>query len=250
MVAKQLQKKANSVLGLATGDTPKKLYKQLIEKYRENKIDFSEVTTFNLDEYFGLRPEHPQSYRSFMQEYFFSQINIPSSQTFVPNGLTSDVENYGAKYEAQIDSAGGIDLQILGIGRDGHIGFNEPGSSLGSLTRVKALTSETISDNARFFNTKEQVPHLAITMGVGSILKAKTCLLLAFGSAKSKAVMEMIEGPITSQVTASALQLHPQTVVFLDEEAAEKLARKKYYHEAEAAQKQLEIFSSDNTPLP
>jgi glucosamine-6-phosphate deaminase len=224
-----VRKKPNCVLGLATGSTPIGLYKELIRMSHEEGLDFSQVTTFNLDEYVGLGPDHDQSYRYFMEKQLFSQLKARPRITYVPNGMAEDPEEYCAEYEKMIRDAGGIDLQVLGIGRDGHIGFNEPSSSLGSRTRLKTLTEETIQDNARFFATIEDVPRFAITMGVGTIFEANRCVLMASGLNKAKVVAQAVEGPVTAQVTASALQLHRDTIVILDEDAAMELERKAYY---------------------
>jgi glucosamine-6-phosphate deaminase len=239
-VANLVRTKRPAVLGLATGSSPLGLYRELIRQHREEGLDFSEVTTFNLDEYVGLGATHPQSYRHFMQQNLFDAINIPPHRTHVPDGRTLDFANYGARYEQLIREAGGIDLQILGIGTDGHIAFNEPGSSLGSRTRVKTLAPETVRDNARFFGSEDLVPRLSITMGVGTILEAKTCLLVAMGESKAQAMRDTIEGPVTAQVTASALQLHRDVICVLDEAAGSLLARKEYYRSVEQAQLLLE----------
>ncbi len=239
-VAKLLHTKPKCVLGLATGGSPLGLYRELIRLHREEQLDFSQVTTFNLDEYVGLAPEHPQSYRHFMQTNLFEHLNIPREQTHLPDGLTCDIAQSCEQYEQAIRAAGGIDLQILGIGTDGHIAFNEPGSSLGGRTRVKSLAHETIRDNARFFGSEAGVPRLAITMGVGTILESRQCIIMAMGANKAEAIRDTVEGPLTSQVTASALQLHPQALCILDEPAASLLKRKAYYQEAEAGQVLLE----------
>ena len=175
-----------------------------------------------------------------MQVHLFSQININPVNTHVPDGRAVDFEAHCRQYEHQIVDAGGIDLQILGIGSDGHIAFNEPGSSLGSRTRLKTLASETIRDNARFFGGEDKVPRLAVTMGVGTILESRRCLLLAFGTHKAAAVRDTIEGPVPAQVTASALQLHREVICLLDEPAASQLSRRAYYAEVEQAQAHLE----------
>lgn len=240
LVAQLIRKKPRAILGLATGGTPLRLYQELIRMHQEEGLDFSRITSFNLDEYVGLPPTHPQSYRHFMYENLFRHINIDIRNTHVPDGRALDYDTYGAQYEAMIQEAGGIDLQILGIGRDGHIAFNEPGSSLGSRTRLKTLAPETVRDNARFFGSEDQVPRLAITMGVGSILDSKKCLLLAFGSEKADAIAATVEGPVTAQVTASALQFHQDVVAILDEEAASKLQRRSYYNEVEEAHRLLQ----------
>lgn len=235
-VANMVRRKPTCVLGLATGGTVLGMYAELIRMHREEGVDFSRVRTFNLDEYVGLGPDHPQSYRYFMQKNFFDQINIDVRNTHVPDGRALDFEAHCEQYEKMIVEAGGIDLQVLGIGSDGHIAFNEPGSSLGSRTRLKTLTSETRRDNARFFGSEEEVPHLAITMGVGTICESKRCLLLAAGDSKARAIRDAVEGPVTAQVTASALQLHREVVCVLDEEAARLLERRNYYQEVERAQ--------------
>jgi glucosamine-6-phosphate deaminase len=239
-VAELIRKKPNCVLGLATGSTPLAAYRELIRLHREEQLDFSQVTTFNLDEYVGLGPTHPQSYRHFMQQNLFDHINIDSSRTNVPDGRALDFENHCRQYEQRIRDAGGIDLQVLGVGSDGHIAFNEPGSSLGSRTRLKTLASETIRDNARFFGGEEKVPRLAVTMGVGTILESRRCVLLAFGPHKAAAVRDSVEGPVTAQVTASALQLHREVIGIFDEAAARLLVRRDYYAEVERAQSLLE----------
>lgn len=239
-VSELVRKKPNCVLGMATGGTPIPLYKELIRLHREEGLDFSQVSTFNLDEYVGLGPTHPQSYRHFMQANLFDHLNIDFHRTHVPDGRALDFETYCRQYEQMIKDAGGIDLQILGVGSDGHIAFNEPGSSLGSRTRLKTLASETIRDNARFFGGEDKVPRLAVTMGVGTILESRCCLFLAFGANKSQAVRDTVEGPITAQVTATALQLHPEVIGIFDEPAAQLLARRDYYGEVERAQSLLE----------
>lgn len=236
-IAELVRRKPDAVLGLATGGTPIRCYGELIRLHREEGLDFSRVRTFNLDEYVGLAGDHPQSYRCFMNEHLFGQINIPLENTHVPSGTEDDYDRFCEAYEDAIRAAGGIDLQLLGIGRDGHIAFNEPGSSLASRTRLKALTQETIDDNARFFNDADQVPVLAVTMGVGTILDAAQCLLLAVGAGKASAIRMAVEGPVTSQVTASALQLHRQATVVLDEEAAAWLQRREYYDRSERARR-------------
>jgi glucosamine-6-phosphate deaminase len=239
-IANAVRSNSHIVLGLATGGTPLGIYRDLIRQHQDEGLDFSDVTTFNLDEYVGLGPAHPQSYRYFMQQQLFDHINIRPAHTHVPDGRALDFTVACRLYEEQIREAGGIDLQLLGVGSDGHIAFNEPGSSLGSRTRVKSLAGETRRDNARFFGSEEKVPRLAITMGVGTILEARCCLLIAYGSQKAEAVQKTIEGPVTSQVTASALQLHREVIVVVDEEAASRLERRDYYREVEQTQQILE----------
>lgn len=228
-VASLLHSKPTAVLGLATGGTPLALYSEIIRKYQKHQINFSQASSFNLDEYIGLAPGHPASYQSFMQENLFRHINMPAESVHIPDGLAVDVPSHCLAYENSIREAGGIDLQILGIGTDGHIGFNEPTSSLASRTRIKTLTERTRSDNARFFHSMEEVPHHVITMGIGTIMESRAISLLAFGESKARAVADMVEGPITSSVPASILQMHPTVRVFLDEPAAALLSRRDYY---------------------
>lgn len=234
-----IRHKPTCVLGLATGSTPLGLYQELIRAHREG-LDFSGVHTFNLDEYVGLGPTHPQSYRFFMQHNLFDHVNIDPRNTHVPDGRALDFAVHCAHYERLIQEAGGIDLQILGIGTDGHIAFNEPGSSLGSRTRLKLLTEETVRDNARFFSPGEEVPRLAVTMGVGTILESQRCLLLAAGPSKARAIRDTVEGPVTAQVTASALQLHRDVIAIVDETAGRLLERRDYYLAVEQAQRSLQ----------
>ncbi|OZG74498.1 glucosamine-6-phosphate deaminase [Hahella sp. CCB-MM4] len=225
---RQLQSKPESVLGLATGSTPIALYLRLIESYHRGEISFAGVRTFNLDEYIGIDASHPQSYRRFMQEHLFNHIDVDPENTHVPLGM-SDPEEESRQYEAKIRSAGGIDLQILGVGRNGHIGFNEPTSSLGSRTRVKTLAPDTIRDNSRFFSQDEEQPHLAITMGIGTIMEARQIILLAAGESKADAVRALVEGPMTAMQPASVLQMHPEALVIVDKAAAGKLELVEYY---------------------
>ena len=229
LIADLVRRKPTAVLGMATGSTPLSMYHELIRLHREEGLDFSQITTFNLDEYIGLPTEHPQSYYHFMWENFFKHININASQVHIPDGMTPDVDAFCAHYEKQIEDAGGIDLQVLGIGTDGHVGFNEPTSSLSSRTRIKTLTQQTLADNTRFFDTPEEQPHHVITMGIGSILDCRQIVMLAFGEHKAKAVQASIEGPISSMIPASALQFHIKTHFFVDEPAASKLTRADYY---------------------
>jgi len=233
-VARTLNSKPNAVLGLPTGSTPLGMYKELIRMHREEGLDFSQVTTFNLDEYVGLRADHPQSYHYFMKENLFNHINIPPQNVYIPSGTTDNYEAFCRWYEQRIVDCGGIDLQVLGIGADGHIAFNEPTSSLGSRTRIKTLTKQTIDDNSRFFDNPKDVPIYAITMGVGTILEAKRIMLLAHGQSKADAIAGAIEGPVTSMCSASALQLHRDTVFFLDGPAASKLKMREYYEWVQA----------------
>ena len=218
------------VLGLATGSTPLGLYRELIALHRAGSLDFSRATSFNLDEYLGLSPSHPQSFHYFMDRNFFSQINLPSERIHIPDGtISGDYDAYCDRYEQAVKSAGGIDLQILGIGRNGHVGFNEPTSSLASRTRLKALSHETIEDNRHSFTSESEVPKCAITMGIGTILDSRRVLLLASGRSKAAAVARAVEGPITSSVSASALQMHADVTFIIDEEAAYSLTQREYY---------------------
>lgn len=229
VIARLLREKPNAVLGLATGSTPLALYKELIRLHREDGLDFSKVTTFNLDEYVGLAADHPASYHHFMWENFFQHVNVRRENIHIPDGLAKDIPATCREYEAKILAAGGIDIQILGIGTDGHIGFNEPSSSLASRTRIKTLTERTRQDNAPFFDRPEDVPVHVVTMGVGTIMETRQVLLLAFGAKKADAMADAIEGPITAMVPASVLQMHPTATILLDEPAATKLKRAEYY---------------------
>jgi glucosamine-6-phosphate deaminase len=224
IVADRLRKKPNLVLGLATGSTPLGLYRELIRMHIEDGLDFSKVTTFNLDEYVGLRPTHEQSYNYFMWKNLFDHLNIPEHSIHIPDGMANDIDGSCQWYEEEMRRMGGIDLQILGIGANGHIAFNEPGSSLGSRTRVKTLTEKTRRDNARFFTAFDHVPKYALTMGIGTIMDAKEQILLASGSSKADAIKAAVEGPITAQCPASVIQLHRVTFVIVDNDAASKLS--------------------------
>ena len=225
LVAGVIREKPAAVLGLATGSTPLRLYRELVAL----KLDWSRLTTFNLDEYVGISPQHPQSYHSFMWDNLFRQVNVSVKNVNLPDGLANNIPAFCESYERKIFSAGGIDLQLLGIGTDGHIGFNEQTSSLASRTRIKTLTPQTRKDNAHFFGSEEQVPHHVITLGIGTILESRHCLLLAFGKKKARAIAQAVEGPITSMNPASALQLHSKVTVCLDEEAASELKLQDYY---------------------
>ncbi|MEE9602475.1 MAG: glucosamine-6-phosphate deaminase [Thermoguttaceae bacterium] len=229
-VANVLNTKPNAVLGMATGSTPLGLYQELVRMHEEESLDFSQVTTFNLDEYVGLPVTHDQSYHYFMHENFFKKVNIPNSNIHIPSGTTSNYQAFCQWYEQRIKECGGIDVQILGIGSDGHIAFNEPTSSLASRTRLKTLAQQTINDNARFFDKAEDVPIYGITMGVGTILEARKLVLVANGENKADAIAKAIEGPVTSMITASALQLHPDVDIFIDEAAASRLQMRDYYN--------------------
>lgn len=225
IIAGLLREKPNAVLGMATGSTPIPLYRELAAM----KLDWRRVTTFNLDEYVGLPRDHEQSYHTFMWENLFRHVNIARKNVHIPDGNTKNVPKFCAKYEKQIKAAGGIDLQILGIGTDGHIGFNEPSSSLTSRTRIKTLTPQTVKDNARFFSGETEVPRHVITMGIGTIMDARQILMLGFGEKKARIIAETVEGPVTANNPASMLQMHPAAKLCLDEAAAGCLQRADYY---------------------
>jgi glucosamine-6-phosphate deaminase len=220
-----LRQKPNAVLGLATGSTPLLLYRQLVEM----KLDWRRVRTFNLDEYVGLAADDPRSYHHYMWDNLFKHTNVARKNVHIPDGLARDIPTFCARYEREIRKAGGIDLQVLGIGTDGHIGFNEPSSSLASRTRIKTLTARTRRDNARFFGGENKVPHHVITMGIGTIMEARQCLLLAFSQQKARAIAAAVEGPISASSPASILQMHPAAKACLDSKAASRLKRGEYY---------------------
>jgi glucosamine-6-phosphate deaminase len=231
LIAAAVRKKPALVLGLATGSTMVGVYKHLAGLHRQGSLDFSSVITFNLDEYLGLPAAHPRSFHHFMNEHLFAHVNVAPGNIHIPDGtIRAGYDQYCAAYEEAIRKAGGIDLQLLGIGRNGHVGFNEPTSSLASRTRLKVLSQETLDDNAKFFARGEESPSCAITMGIGTILEARRILLLATGQSKSSAVAKSIEGPITSAVSASALQLHPDVTFLIDDAAASQLTQRDYYH--------------------
>ncbi|HWQ91645.1 MAG TPA: glucosamine-6-phosphate deaminase [Clostridia bacterium] len=229
VIARDLRANSNLVLGLATGSTMERVYRQLVRLHREEGLDFSLCSTFNLDEYVGLFPSDPNSYRHYMNQHLFSRVNIDLRNTHLPNGMANDLDSECRHYEALIQRFGGIDLQLLGIGEAGHIGFNEPLSALRSRTRVKALTPTTLKQNGTFFGGEDKMPRRAITMGVGTIIEAQRCLLLATGKHKASVIAQAVEGPITSMISASALQLHARCTVVVDEEAAAELKEKDYY---------------------
>ena len=219
IISAQIIMKPNAVIGLATGSTPLGLYAQLIDWYKKGDLDFSHVTTVNLDEYRGLPRTHEQSYWYFMHKNLFDHINIKPENVHVPNGMESDAEKMGGEYDAMIESLGGIDLQLLGIGSDGHIGFNEPGSAFELGTHCVDLTEKTISDNARFFESIDQVPRQAYSMGIKSIMQAKKVLMVVNGKNKAETVREAFFGPVTPEVPASILQMHPDFTLIGDAEA-------------------------------
>jgi glucosamine-6-phosphate deaminase len=229
LIAKELRGNPHLVLGLATGRTMEGVYRHLVTMHRREKLDFSLCHTFNLDEYVGLSGEHRGSYRYYMNRHLFSRVNIDPRDTHLPDGAAADLEAECERYEERIRRFGGIDLQLLGIGQAGHIGFNEPLSALRSRTRVKSLTPTTIQQNATGFGGPGKVPRRAITMGVGTILECRRCLLLATGLEKAEIVSKAVEGPITSMISATALQLHARCTVIVDEGAASQLQGRAYY---------------------
>ena len=229
VVARDLRANPHLVLGLATGRTMERVYRHLVQMHREQKLDFSLCSTFNLDEYVGLFPSDPNSYRHYMDHHLFQHVNIDPRNTHLPNGMAEDLGRECELYEKSIQRFGGIDLQLLGIGKAGHIGFNEPLSALRSRTRVKALTPMTRAQNAARFGGVENMPRRAITMGVGTILESRRCILLATGEEKADILAKAIEGPITGMVSATTLQLHPRCTVVVDEAAATKLTEVEYY---------------------
>ena len=229
IIGKHISDQENAVLGLATGGSTILTYEALIKKYKQEQISFKSVTTFNLDEYVGLSPNHPQSYRHYMNNKFFDHIDINYKNVFIPECFDDDYLATCEKYESTIKRRGGIDIQLLGIGTNGHIGFNEPTSSLNSRTRVKTLTQSTIENNSRFFKENETQPSLAITMGIGTIMEAKQILLLGIGQHKSKAIAEVIEGPVTSFFPGTVLQQHKNAIVVVDKHAASDLKLYDYY---------------------
>src|SRR2546421_268580 len=230
IVANAVRRNPALRLGLATGNTMLGMYKALVQLHQHEGLNFSSLVTFNLDEYLGLSATHPRSFRYFMEQNFFSHVNLAPGNIHFPDGsIKNHYEKYCASYEQAIRDAGGIDLQILGIGRNGHVGFNEPTSSIGSRTRLKVLSKDTIDDNRKFFAAGEEIPQCAITMGIGTILEAKRILLLATGSSKASAIAAAIEGPLTASVTASALQLHPDVTFIVDQQAGAQLKQQEYY---------------------
>lgn len=229
IIANELRAKPNLVLGLATGKTMEAVYAKLVRMHREEKLDFAKCHTFNLDEYVGLPGSHRNSYRHYMNHNLFLNVNIDLANTHLPNGAVADVEAECVRYENLIEQCGGIDLQLLGIGLSGHLGFNEPASSLRSRTRIKVLSPVTLAQNGGLFPTPEEMPRHAITMGVGTILDSRRALFLATGEEKAGIVAKAIEGPVTSMISATALQFHPQCTVVLDEAAASRLEETDYY---------------------
>lgn len=220
LVASQVTLKADSVLGLATGDTPLGMYQELIKMYRRGEIDFSEVVTFNLDEYYRLPVNNRQSYHYYMRNNFFDHVNLEPSAAHIPDGMAGDIMKECREYEEKIDRCGGIDLQVLGIGANGHIGFNEPGEKLNVNTNLVSLTEETIKANSRFFESPEDVPSKAVSMGVATILKAGRIILLASGRGKAEAIEKTVSGYVDTRVPSSLIQTHPEVTLIIDENAA------------------------------
>ena len=222
-MAEDIKRNPEIVLGLATGGTPVGMYKELIIMYNEGELDFSKVTSINLDEYVGLSGDHDQSYRYFMNTNLFNHINIDKNNTFVPNGLAENVEEECMAYDSRIQDMGGIDLQLLGLGANGHIGFNEPGEALSVGTHLTDLKESTIEANARFFDSIDDVPRKAITMGLGGIMKAKKIMVIASGEGKAEVVKAMMSGKITTEIPATMLQMHRDVILIVDEDAAKLL---------------------------
>ena len=221
LFAAQVVKKPNSVLGLATGSSPIGCYKQLIEWYKAGILDFSQCVSYNLDEYVGIPETHPESYHQFMKDNLFNYINM--KETHVPNGNAEDLWAEAARYDAAIEAAGGIDMQLLGIGRNGHIGFNEPAECFVYGTQIVSLTKSTIEANRRFFDSEDQVPRKAISLGVGGIMHAKAVVLIAMGEDKAQAIRDTVKGDVTPQVQASILRFHPNATILVDKAAASLL---------------------------
>lgn len=222
-MAKVIKNNNKAILGLATGGSPVGMYKELINMNKSGEIDFSDITTVNLDEYIGLRGDHPQSYRYFMNENLFNHINIDKNKTYVPNGLAKDIEKECTSYDAKIEELGGIDVQLLGVGNNGHIAFNEPNEALLAGTHLTDLKEDTIKANSRFFDSIDDVPKKAITMGLGQIMKAKKIILIASGESKAEVVKAMLSGKISTDVPATMLQMHRDVTVIVDEAAAKLL---------------------------
>ncbi|MFJ6028682.1 glucosamine-6-phosphate deaminase [Pseudarthrobacter sp. NPDC092424] len=225
----QQVRRGPSVLGLATGSTPLGTYAELIGRHRAGGLSFANAQAFLLDEYVGLPAGHPQSYHSVIREEFTGSVDFAPDAVHGLNGMAEDLEAEAAQYEERISASGGVDIQILGIGTDGHVGFNEPMSSLASRTRIKTLTRQTRQDNARFFESAADVPEHVLTQGLGTIRRARHLLLLAMGEAKAEAIAAAVEGPVAALCPASALQLHPHVSVLVDEAAASRLAHRDYY---------------------
>ncbi len=234
VVRKKILEKPHPTLGLATGGTPLKMYQELIRMHNEEGLSFQHCTTFNLDEYVGLPPDNGQSYHYYMKNNLFDHIDLPSDKYHLPDGNADNLRQSCKDYERKIKDVGGIDLQVLGIGANGHIGFNEPTGSFASRTWIKILSEQTIRDNSKYFGPTEKVPYHVVTMGIATIMEAKHCLLIANGAKKADAVRKMIEGAVSASCPASILQMHPRVTVVLDEEAAYLLSAKDHYKWVEA----------------
>jgi glucosamine-6-phosphate deaminase len=234
-VAQVLNAKPNAVLGMATGSTPLGVYQELVRLHRKGELDFSHVTTFNLDEYVGLPAGHEQTYLATIHRELTDGLGLARDRVHGPDPAAEGIATAGARYERLIADAGGVDLQLLGIGSDGHLAFNEPGSSLASRTRIKTLTRRTREDNARFFGSVDEVPVHVLTQGLGTILEARHLILIATGTGKAEAIAAAVEGPLSASCPASVLQLHPHATVVLDEAAAAGLRRAGYYREVYAS---------------
>ncbi|UOQ43275.1 glucosamine-6-phosphate deaminase [Halobacillus salinarum] len=219
IIAEKVRKNPRIVLGLATGSTPLGTYNELVEAYQQKQLDFSQVSSLNLDEYIGLDPDHPQSYHVFMKKHLFNHINIDEKNTFIPDGLAANLHEECRRYEEIISQIGPPDLQLLGIGENGHIGFNEPGTPFNSFTHIVDLAASTREANARFFHSFEEVPNQAITMGIGSILRSSEILLLASGKRKAAAIKRLLKGETDEQFPASVLSEHPNVTLIVDEDA-------------------------------
>lgn len=228
LVARLLRDKPDAALALPTGGTPRRIYAELVRQHRAEGLSFARAVAFNLDEYVGIPPDHPGSFRRALRDALYRHVDLPPEHARGPDGQAADLPAACARYEAAIASAGGLDLALLGLGTDGHIAFNEPTSSLGSRTRLKTLADETRAANQAAFGA-EPVPRHALTVGIATILDARRCVLVAFGAAKAAAAAKMVEGPLTAFVPASALQLHPRATVIVDEAAADGLRLRGYY---------------------
>ncbi len=231
-IAKEIVAAPDFTLGVATGSTPLPVY-QALRTHAANGVDFSSISAFALDEYVGLPADHPEGYRAVIEREVTVPLGLDPNRVHIPDGTLADVETAGARYEKAMVDHGGVDLQLLGIGTTGHVGFNEPGSSFGSLTRVKTLTERTRADNARFFASAEEVPVHCVTQGIGTILRARHLVLLAFGEGKAEVIAAAVEGPISASLPGSAIQLHPHVTVVLDEAAASQLRFGDYYRWAQ-----------------
>ena len=229
LVKKILSTRSKPVLGLATGGTPLRLYRELIRMHQSGELSFKDCTSFNLDEYVGLPPEDERSYHHYMRSNLFDQVDMDFNRIHLPDGCAGDLRQACRDYEEKIKEFGGIDLQVLGIGANGHIGFNEPTGSLASRTWVKILSEQTIKDNAIYFDDPEEVPRHVVTMGIATVMETRHCLLLANGAKKADAVRRMIEGPVSASCPASILQMHRRVTIVLDEEAAYLLTFKDHY---------------------